>query len=488
MASRKTLNTQNLVALGAERLAGLLIEISAGDAAARRRLRLELASAEGPAEAAREIRKRLTTIGRSRAFVDWDKVKALSRDLDDQRRAIVDQVAPSDPVEALDLMWRFLGLAASVFERCDDSHGSIGRVFGKAMDDLVDVAATAQPSPGDLAERAFAALCDNDYGQYDGLVGALAPVLGGEGLIHLKQRVADMSDAPPPPPTRGERLVVGWGESGPFHADQLITSVRVHTVRRALADIADALGDADAYIAQYDENARASPAIAARIAERLLGAGRAREALEAVQRADVGREGRRLARIGEGGRLDDDLEAVRIAALDALGRADEAQAARWRWFERSLLARALRDHLKRLPDFDDVEVEERALDVASAHADVHAALSFLIGWPALAQAAAMTLRRTAEIDGDRYEILTPAAEALMGKHPLAATLLLREMIDFTLEQARASRYRHAARHLQECASLAASIADFEGVETHDAYVTRLRIAHGRKAGFWSLLD
>jgi hypothetical protein len=45
MASKKTLNAKNLEALGAERLAELLIEISSGSAAAKRRLRLELAGA-----------------------------------------------------------------------------------------------------------------------------------------------------------------------------------------------------------------------------------------------------------------------------------------------------------------------------------------------------------------------------------------------------------------------------------------------------------
>ena len=71
MASNKTLNAKNLEALGAARLAELLLEISTGNAAAKRRLRLELVGAESPREVAKEIRKRLTTIARSRSFVDW---------------------------------------------------------------------------------------------------------------------------------------------------------------------------------------------------------------------------------------------------------------------------------------------------------------------------------------------------------------------------------------------------------------------------------
>lgn len=45
MASMTTLNAKNLEALGAERVAELLIEISTGSAMAKWRLRLELAGA-----------------------------------------------------------------------------------------------------------------------------------------------------------------------------------------------------------------------------------------------------------------------------------------------------------------------------------------------------------------------------------------------------------------------------------------------------------
>ena len=52
MASKKTLNAKNLKALGARRLAELLIEISTGNTLAKRRLRLELAGEESPAAVA----------------------------------------------------------------------------------------------------------------------------------------------------------------------------------------------------------------------------------------------------------------------------------------------------------------------------------------------------------------------------------------------------------------------------------------------------
>jgi hypothetical protein len=89
VASKKTLNANNLGALGAQRLAELLVEISATNAAAKRRLRLELAGAQSPDEVAKEVRKRITTIMRSRSFVDWQNRSTLIEDLEAQRRAIV---------------------------------------------------------------------------------------------------------------------------------------------------------------------------------------------------------------------------------------------------------------------------------------------------------------------------------------------------------------------------------------------------------------
>jgi hypothetical protein len=106
MAS-KAPNAANLEALGATRLAQLLIEISEGNAPAKRRLRLELAGPDSPTAVANQVRKRIATIARSRSFIDWHNRKSLVDDLEAQRRAVVDQVASRLPTEGLELMWDF---------------------------------------------------------------------------------------------------------------------------------------------------------------------------------------------------------------------------------------------------------------------------------------------------------------------------------------------------------------------------------------------
>jgi len=482
MASSKTLNAENLEALGAKRLAALLIEISAGDVTAKRRLRFELAGAQSLAALAGEVRKRLATIGRSRGFLDWDRVGPLVVDLENQRRVIVDTLSKADPQEAFDLLWRFMELADSVFQRCDDSNGQISDVFRAACRDFGPLAGMVQPDPITLADRAFGVLQNNDYGQFDDLIEVLAPVLGPTGLGDLKARFVEFANTPVVVPPKAQRRVIGYSSAGAIYEDEIQQSSRRNAARYALMVIADAQGDVDAFMAQYDQKTRKTPRIAAEIADRLCAAGRPKEALEILDAAQHNRRGN-----ADFGLPELEWDDARIKVLVALDRKAEAQDMRWSCFERVLSTDHLRDYLRQLPDFDDVEAEGKALAFAQRFKNPHRALYFLVDWPALDNAAKLVATRTKEIDGNWYEVLSPAAQALAGKYPLAATLLFRAMIDFTLMNARTSRYKHAARHFLDCAGLAGQIEDFGEVETHQSYATRLRREHGRKTGFWSLV-
>ena len=478
MASKTTLNKKNLEQLGASRLADLVLEISQGDAAAKRRLRLELAGTAGAADVAREVRKRLASLERTRSQIfDADKRKALVKDLETQRKAIVDQVGLSDPHEAMELMWRFVALAGPTLERCEDRSGTVFDVFRQGCNALPTLAEAAAVDPDQLAERTFMALTANDYGQLNALIPALAPLLGDHGLVRLKTMMTEFGEQVPERPPQAERRVVGGTSGGPIYADDLERRRHARIVRWALQQIAEARGDVDEFIANIPEDAHRTPHVATEIGRRLLDAGRAEEALAALDAAEG----------GPFGWFSEDWAEARADALEALGRTAEAQEFRWACFERSLSEALLRAYLKRLPEFDDVEAEEKALERVTAHPDVHGALAFLVRWSALHRAARMVLDRTDEIDGDHYEALTPAADALQERHPLAATVLRRAMIEFALDQARAKRYRHAARHFQQCASAATMIEDCGQFETHEAFKRRLKSQHARKRGFWNLL-
>ena len=329
-----------------------------------------------------------------------------------------------------------------------------------------------------MVDALHEALRDNGYGQYDGLIAILTAALGPEGLAHLKARIEALAATPVPTPPKGEWEAIGYGSGGATYAHQMEEQARQSMVRMALMDLADAMGDVDAFIAQYEPATRKVPKIAAEIATRLLAADRAEDALGFIERAEF----RDRAWVSE------EWQAVRLDVLEALRRGDEAQAFRLECFQRSLAADHLRAYLKRLADFDDLEAEDEAMAYAMVHPSSLSALHFLIHWPALDRAAELVQQRFSELDGDHYEILTPAADALSTRYPLASTLALRAMIDFTLHAGKSSRYQHAARHLAECEALAEQIDYFGTFDPHATYVARLRRDHGRKSGFWGLFS
>ncbi|EAU39669.1 hypothetical protein FP2506_01768 [Fulvimarina pelagi HTCC2506] len=479
MASRTTLNAANLEALGAVRLAALLIEISTGDANAKRRLRLELAHEASPQSAAHEIRKRLTAIANAKSRVGWRKRKNLVKDLEGQRHAIVDKLGASDPAEALDLLWRYLALANGIFERTEDGSGTVMAEFGKAVDDLVTLAARLGPPPDALAGQVFAALTENEHGQFDDLIEKLAPVLGSKGQAALKSKIIDWANEPVDREPDEDRRIVAYSLDGPMYEDEFQSFSKRHRSDTALRAIADAKGDVNDFVAHHSEMERRVPSVAAEIAARLSAAGRPKEALEAL--VAVLETPEEIVTDF----IEPEWEAAYVAALEASGRSDEAQAFRWLCFEKRLDVPMLKAYIARLPDFEDVETEAKVLASVGEREDPHDALGFFVEWPDLKRAADLVVDPERAWNGDLYYLLTPASERLAPSHPLASTRLLRAMIDFTLDEGKSSRYKHAARHLGECERLAAEIAEFGFMEDHAAYAARLRQGHGRKRGFWN---
>jgi hypothetical protein len=349
----------------------------------------------------------------------------------------------------------------------DDSSGCVSTLFRSACQDLAHVLERAKARPAELASQVLQRIEANGYGIYDRIVFVLNAPLGREGRKALrdlleKRRAAHLVSK--------KRAAVR-----PGHFDYTLSGLLL-----ALRDIADCENDVGSFIDTYEGFDLSNPAYATEIAQRLLRADRAEEALLYLDQGPPTDRNRHYREL--------EWSDVRIDALDKLGRKEEAQTLRYSLFERHLSVLHLKAYLKHLGDFEDFEAEDAALAGVERHAGVHAALAFLINWPALDRAARVVDTRVKEINGDLYQLLDPAATALEGKHPLAAVLLRRRLIDFTLQKARSTRYRHAARHVREIESQQSDIEDYGQHESHGAYMARLKREHPRKPAFWSLLE
>ena len=539
MAGRASLNAKNLEALGTARLAALLLQHTEGNAAARRALRLALAEQQGPLELAQEVRKRLAAVERSSSWLDQKRRDALLADLDRQRQAIAGPIAAHDPDLAVELLWRFLDLASSLQDRCDCSDEAELPLFHQASADLGQVACRAKGSTAALAEQVAAALLENEGDEVDHLIEHLKEALKPEGLEQLRQ----IMEAKRPPRRRDAKQADG--EAASFDGDDEDEATadgnayiyaptfnsdyepvddedfdvdfelddddesesgyqaydqdededgedydldpdprdRGQTVRLAMLAIADALGDAEAYLAEYRDHepiALKRPLVAARIAQRLTTAGRPEEALALL---DAAQPLPHQTPPGPGPWID-----ARIAALDQLERGEEAQQMRWKFALLRLSSQHLRDYLKRMPAFEDGEALERALDLVLQHPYLGPALEFLHQWPDRRRCARLILARPAELERADEKVLGVVAEALEAEQPLAATLCLRALIEAIVEQARSNRYRHAVRHLASCRRLAGAIEAWGAIPDHNTYISELLHAYGHRMGFLTKLD
>ena len=303
---------------------------------------------------------------------------------------------------------------------------------------------TARP-PG-LAEAIMTALDEMGAAAMTALAQGLAPALDAAEVAQLRANIETRMA-----PLR--RVNAGW-----------------RAVFQALLDVQ---GDAEAYAATYSPSEAVLPPIGARIAQRLIKAGRLDAAAEALRRSDPSDTGTGRAPIPSAQSGVDPGSAAwqgaQIDLLEARGEVEAAQAARWRAFERGLSADDLRAYLRRLSGFDDVIATDRALEYAATFKPFVSALAFLVSWPALPEAAYLVLNRATEIDGAAIETLEPAARALEGRYPLAATLLLRAMVHDVARFGRTERVGSARGWLAEAASLATQMADFDDHEDHAAF-------------------
>lgn len=466
MARKPTITEATLRSLGPKRLAALVLEACQRDDVLAKKVRMLLAAKGGGEVLDAELTTRIKNLRAGRSFVDWRDAGSLAETIDAIRASIIGDLAAKSPMLAVARLWQLIDASDSIMERVDDSGGMIsGSLRGAVVDLGAMLTKAGVDDVAGWAKKVHDATLDNGYGVVDGLVRAVAPALGGTGREALRAYFGrDIATT--------DRTISRASESARDYDHESHRAA----ASRGLMDLADAESDVDAFL----RAAELSPYKIAHIdeaAERLMQAKRPAEALAWLERLPPDHFKWRDA-------TGDGVVGIKLRALDALGRHDEAQALRWEMFERYLWPIYLREHVRRLPDFEDEPVIRKAVAHAMVHPSVLDALSFLVAWPDLDAAARLATTRRAEVDGRHYELLNPVIDRLEEKHPVAATILLRAKIDSVLERASSTQYGHAARDLARAAALAEMIEAEGTIRSHAAYMADLRAKHARKTSFW----
>jgi hypothetical protein len=375
---------------------------------------MELAAEQGAEHLLPEIDRRIALLATSRGRVSWRQRPAFVRDLDGVRDLIAHRLASLDREAAKDRMVAFLALAPHSQTRTRDNEGALERVFAHAAEDFIRLIARGDSTEG--GARLAAAIADQPVEWARWTRSDLLkhhPTLARAALSFLPARTGEV-----------------WA----------------HIVRT----LADAAVDPDAYSATFTSEALREPEIAGVVAQRFLAGGRFEDARQILENAV--RPG--LFKLGRGGQPSPDFgwESAWIDYLEAAGRNVEAQEARWASYERTMSTERAKAYVTRLPDFEDVEAEERVFAIAREHDDAERALALLIEWPALAEAARFITKRGEELS------LSPEqaegwARRLQRRYPKAAEQLLRTAAAGAF---RRREYRTSSQLTQEADAIAST--------------------------------
>jgi hypothetical protein len=467
MARKPVLSVEKLHDLGVEKLSQIVLAEAEQNAGFRRQVKAALAGQSGPEAIAKLIDRRISGLERAKSFIEWDKARAFRDDLRSLIDTIGTELGPVAPTLAIDRLLRFIATHERVFERVDDSSGYVQDVYYQAIRMVGELCQVLPEPDADLMpERIMALLGESTHGYLSDLATTVAPHLPQDTLTrwdgNLKEAIADRKAQ--------EKTCKsdGW-----FYS---ITSQWTE-MRQT---IATARGDIDLLVG-LEEKKQPHMQDTLGIAAQLLQAGRASEALDWVRKP-------RQRRFDD---ADGDVSPVRVSLeariLEALDNKPAAQALRWCCFEAVLSADILREYLKHLPDFEDMEAEERAHALALEKAEPEAALLFFLDWPRLDLAAKLIETHPHGWNGGDWHNLPKVAKLLEHEYPLAATVLYRALLDDILDRARSKAYSHGAKYLAKL-TLLATAADPSrpsGVVDHTTYLARLKKNHPRKSGFWS---
>ena len=157
-----------LTSQDAQTLAQVLLELAEDHAPVYQRLeRMRLRN--DPAALWAQFTRQLQRWDTDDRFVRYQDAAAFGRELDVWVAKVQREVLPRFPGEAMALFAAFLDLDRVVFERVDDDGGYVGGAFELACRLWVVAAAAAGLSAAEIANRASAMLCADNYGARSGL-------------------------------------------------------------------------------------------------------------------------------------------------------------------------------------------------------------------------------------------------------------------------------------------------------------------------------
>jgi hypothetical protein len=118
------ISKEDLIKAGADNLSDILLSIYKNNPSLQKQLDITFAGLnESPKKLISAIKKEISSLKRSKGFVDYYGSDSLASRLDQLRNSIAEDLKKKSPEDAIKLMHDFFNLHSNTIERCDDSNG-----------------------------------------------------------------------------------------------------------------------------------------------------------------------------------------------------------------------------------------------------------------------------------------------------------------------------------------------------------------------------
>jgi tetratricopeptide (TPR) repeat protein len=395
--------------------------------------------------------KKAVTAAKNRRTMFW---RSQAPDLAGMLDQALGQLKQSvhDPQAGVDALIDFYKRDAAIFERCDDSFGSVGDVFRMSAADLFVVYAKRCPDKDKVSQQILDVQEGDDYGVRDTLIDNASKYLHESDIRKLIDKI--------------EQKV-------PIQEDIFRQRKWFYMIESLARQIKDgALFEQTRQRNWQDLNGTAY----IEIAQVFFSSGDAPSAYD------------RLKKAAECG-IKDDYEYTELLrqVCRALGKVDEATKVSWDIFRRTRCKETLNELLTQIGQDKRAEVVYKEVDfIMSAKEFSITDAQFLIEVGEDRCAEEYVVARREQLDGGQYYHLPALAKHFETKGScLAPIVIYRALLEANLAKALSKYYSHGVRYLRKLDVLAGRVRDWKMIESHDLYIQKIRQQHSRKPAFWA---
>jgi hypothetical protein len=455
MTTKTTLdkNRNQLIELGAEVLADTLLELSKSDKIIKDVIKRLISS---PDEKVKLFKTKLSQIKRRTSFVDWNEGAAFAYELRELLSLLNDV---KNPEIGLELVGQFLEADESIFERCDDSNGEIGGVFGEEAANLFVNFACRCTNKLKVIDYVIKLNQNDGYGVRDFTFDRASEYLEETMLRALVDQL--------------------WIQAENVNENKEHAEYTKKHWYGGIQQIAKQLKDAPlfekAIIAHYG-NTTLSTSGFLDIAEVYFESGEPQVALSWMNK------------IEKGTYLLSQRNALLLKIYGELGDVESQAKIAWDIFKANRCKETFDQLLGIIGSDEEDEILENEISSIMNEATLsYVDAKFLLSEGYMDELENYLLARLDQIDGqyDYSSALFFIPQLEISKKYLISSLIHRILLNSILERANSKYYGYGVRYLKKLDSLDPSVLDWKTYSPHQDYFQQLKTKHGRKSSFWS---